>query len=97
MAGPGARVRKRFAGFRHELPVVTGGMKGQLESTIGRCIAQLAIGGNRGDRRMIGSAGSDNQLANAACSVEDSAGRLRCKALIDVVVAVQNEIGVVVI
>jgi hypothetical protein len=81
-----ARVRERRSCFGHELPVVARRVQGQPEDAEGSVVAHLAVGGRARERRVIGPARADNELADATHRVSCPGRRLRGEALVGVVV-----------
>ncbi len=97
MTGSAARIAKRLIGYWDELPGITAGMQGEAEDPIRAGVADLAVGGNGGDGRMIGPARPDDELADAARRIQSPAGSLRGKTLINMGMTVQDHIHIGVI
>ena len=70
MAVCGAGVGKGLAGFRHEVPIVAGGMKCELQNSESIGIARLTVGVKRreGSVRIL-SASTYDELANTMLRV----------------------------
>ena len=69
-------------------------MQRQLEHTEGRRNADLAVRSRRDDRGVIRAAGAGDELANAGRGVRLAGRRLRREALVDVVVAIEDDVRV---
>ena len=94
VAGTGARVREPTSRRGDELPVVASRMEGQLEQAEGRRVSDEAVRGDVCDRGVVVAAGSHCELADPGDVVELPARGLRGEALVDVVVAVEDDVGV---
>ena len=93
MAGLRARIGEGLSEFRNELPVITGRVQRQLEDPKGGGVSQLAVRSHGRDGGVIGAAGPNNEFAYAIRLVQCASGCLGCKTFIDMVMAVQNQVG----
>ena len=88
MTGLHARIGEGLAGFRDELPIITGRVQRQLKYSKGGRITHFAVRSHRSDGGVIGAAGPDNKFADAIGLVQPGGGSLWCKAFIDMVMPV---------
>ena len=72
-------------------------MQGQHQYAIGVHIAQLTVRSNHCNGGVIGPARTHSELANPLRRIGHAGGGLGGEAFVNVVVAVQNQIGVMVI
>ena len=85
---------KVLPGLRDELPVVCAGAEVQLEDAIGVGVAHLAVGLDVRDRVVAPSARAHHELPDAMLGIGGRAGRLWREALVDVLVAVEDHVGI---
>lgn len=97
MTAPGTCVGKRFARFRHKLPIITGGMQGQFEDPKGIHIADLAVCCNCSQRGVIRSATAYDEFPNPAGCINGSTWRLRRKPLVNMVMPIQDNVNIIVV
>jgi len=93
VAGGGAGVGEGFAGFGEELPVVGVRMESEFEDAEGGGVADLGVGLGGAEGTMVFAAGADDEFADAAGGVGEALGILRSKALVVVIVTVENDVG----
>src|SRR3954464_13565422 len=86
VAGLEPGVGERPARRRQEPPPIAGRMEREPEDAEGVRVADLAVRRIRGEGRVRGTARPDHELPDAVSGVEYAAGRLRSKALVDVIV-----------
>ena len=88
MANPGAGVCESTARYRNKLPIVAGGMKGQLEDPERIDILNYTVrpDGPR-DACVVGAASPDHDLRYAAHRIGNPGWCLRRKAFIHVIVS----------
>jgi len=79
MAGLCTRIGEGLAGFRDELPIITGRVQRQLKNPKGGRIAYQAVCRHGNDRGMIGASGPNNKFADAIGLVQCAGGSLGCK------------------
>ncbi len=94
MARSGPGVGKRLAGLRQEAPVVPRGMQGQRQHAEGGGVPDLAVRGDRREARIVRAAGADDELADPVRGVQRADRGLRREALVDVIVAVEDDVCV---
>src|SRR6185312_15060003 len=93
MAGPGARIRECLPCFWNELPVIALGMKSELQHSKRVTISYFTVGlGLSKDPVRVFPSTADYKLANAVESIQSAIRILRCKALVIVIVAVDDYI-----
>ena len=92
-----AAIGKSLAALRHEFPVVAARVQRQLEHTVCICIAHLAVGDNGGNGGVVCPASTDDELAQTSRTIQRSACILWSEALVDMVVAIPDQIRAVVI
>src|SRR5262245_54831161 len=97
VAHSAARVPERSARNRDELPRVGAGSQRQLENAIGAGVADLGIGLGRAKAVQPGSTRPDDEFSNAIGRIGRAARRLWGGSRVDVFVAVENDLGVVVV
>ena len=94
MTAPTAAVRPgraAAAGRLQELPRVAVVAEHQLEHAVVVAVARFAVGPRAQERRRKGAAGADHELAHAALVVAPAIGVLRRKALVQMIVAGQDD------
>src|SRR6267378_1804283 len=89
-----AGIGETLPGFGNELPVISVGLERELQDAEGSRIAQFAVGLWRAERAVILAAGANDEFANAAHGIGSATRRLRGEALVIVVVAADNHVGV---
>src|SRR5713101_7857174 len=89
-----AGVGKALPCFGNELPVIAAGLEGELPDSEGGGIAQFAVGLRFTEGAVIFAAGANDELANAASGIWSTVRRLRGEALVIVLVAGDDELGV---
>src|SRR6266851_6378998 len=94
VAGAAAGIGEALPLFGNKLPVVGTRLEGELQYAKGRRIAQFAVGLWRAERAVILAAGANDEFANAAHGIGSATRRLRGEALVIVVVAADNHVGV---
>src|SRR6478672_689925 len=72
-------------------------MQGQFEYTISINVADFAIGRDRSQRSVIRPATADDELSNPTGCINCRVGRLRRKALINMVMPVQNQVYIIIV
>ena len=92
MAGRAAGVGDRALDGQ-ELPVVVRRMEGQAEDAPHPGFAELAVDGLLLERPKHGAARPDDDLAQAARTLDPAVGVLRGESLVVVVVAVDDQLG----
>src|SRR5215472_10797294 len=94
MADAGAGVGEGLAFFGDELPVVAFGLQGEPENAEGGVVANFAVWLWFFEGAVILSAGTDDKFADATLGVGSSIRRLWSKALVVVVVAIDDHVRV---
>jgi len=97
MAQAAARVGESLSALGDELPTVGGRMEGQLENPECIGVAYQAIRHDLHDGGVIRSAGAYDEFPDASGGISNSIGILRAEALVDVIVAIKDDIRIVVI
>ena len=92
-----ARVSECFACLGHKFPIVAGGMQDQFENPKSICVAYFAVGSARLQGRVVASARPNHKLTDAAQRVGDTIRRLRGKALVDMIMSVEDQVYIMVI
>jgi DNA-directed RNA polymerase subunit N (RpoN/RPB10) len=92
-----ACVSKRFARFRHKLPIITCGMQGQFEDPKGIHIADFAICKYCCKRGVIGSPATHDELSDPARSIKRSIRCLRRKSLVNMVMPIQDNVNIIIV
>ncbi len=72
-------------------------MQGHLQNTVRGCVPNLAVCGNADDGGVIRPARANRELAQAARRIRNPVRVLWAKALIDVVVPIQDHVRAVLI
>lgn len=94
VAGAAAGIGEGFPFLRNELPVVAAGFQSELQNSKSCCVANLAVGLGSAKGAVIFPAGADDEFANAANRIGRAVGRLGSEALVVVVVASDDYVGV---
>src|SRR5579864_1042237 len=95
VTGAAAGVGKGLPFLGNELPVVALGLQREFENSEGRGVANFTVGFRRlGKWPVIFSAGADDEFANAALRVRGGIGCLRREALVVVIVAANDHVGI---
>jgi hypothetical protein len=97
MTCPRSRVCKCFPCFWHKLPIVIGGMQRQLEHTKRIDIAALTVCSNGRNRSMVGTPTPNDEFPHSTGRVKNSVGCLRSKPFIDVVMATQDKVHIIIV
>src|SRR5664280_138166 len=92
VSGLRSRVRKRLACDRNELPVVAVGVKGEFQDAEGAGTAHLRVGADRAHGPLSSAAGADDEFTDAG-GISDGSRRLQGEALVIMVVAVDDQVG----
>lgn len=82
---------------RDEFPTVVAWPQSKLQNAEGSCVAQFAVRMSRAEGAMIFAAGADDKFANATGEVGFAIRSLRGEALVIMIVAVNDDIGVCVV
>src|SRR5207244_1568804 len=82
------------AGFRYELPVVGGWVKGQLQDPERVGVSHLAVGLGSAKAVVASAAGSDHELPYPTHGIRSPRGGLWREALVVMVVAREHDVGV---
>jgi len=93
MASARAGISKVLALFGNEFPIVFSGRKSELQHAVGIPISQLAVGKREAEQVMAAAAGANNDFANSVPSIGVAVGILRSKALVRMLVAGKNKVG----
>src|SRR5215211_1110107 len=91
MTGPTANIRIALAGDGEKLPVIAGGMQGQLQDAEGVIVGRLDIGRRVTKRGVVGTASADHELADATGIVPRAIGVELDIALVVVVMAGEDD------
>src|SRR5204862_5563889 len=90
----GSGIGECRTGDGDELPRVARGVEYELQDAVGRAVAHLAVRARVARILQIQAAGADDELADAD-GIGDGGRRLRGEPLVDRVVRVHDDIGVV--
>src|SRR5581483_10235054 len=96
VAGPGAGIGERLAGHGDEVPVVAPGTEREPQHAVGGR-PDLAVGLRSAEGVGAGTPRPDGDLPDTEGRVGGAVGALRREALVDVLVAVEDEFGAVVV
>ena len=94
MADAAAGISEALPCFGNELPLVRAGLESELEDTEGRGIAYFTVGFHFAEGAMILATRADDEFPDAVLRIGGAVGRLRGEALVIVVVATHNHVGV---
>src|SRR5438270_9576060 len=97
MAGVVPGIAEPLAAQGQELPVVTAGMKAELQYAEGVGVAHLAVGLGSLEPVVALPAGPDDDLADAASGIGLAPRSLGGEPLVDVSVGRENDIGAVLV
>src|SRR4029077_7442902 len=90
----GAGIGEALPCFRDELPVVGAGLKSKFQDAEGGGIAHFAVGLWFAEGTMVFAAGADDEFADAAWRIGNAIGSLRCEALVIMVMAADDYVGI---
>src|SRR5215217_6590364 len=88
-----ARIRKRLAFHRHELPIIATRVEGELQDAVGVIVVDLSV--LIGPLNLVvalAPAGSDYELTDALLGVPRATRVLRCEALVVVVMGGEDHV-----
>src|SRR6267143_3001397 len=98
MAGPAARIPERRPCDGNELPRIAAVVKRQLQHAEAGVVADLTVGNRRPERiPLFAAAGPREVLAHATHRIRDTGGRLRCEALVGVLVSADHQLHAAII
>src|SRR5437762_1391755 len=98
MAGPAARIPERRPRDGNELPAIAAVVERQLQHAEAGVVADLAVGDRRPERiPLFAAAGPRDELAHAPHRIRDTGRRLRCEALVVVLVSADHHLHAAVI
>ncbi len=94
MASAAAGIGEGLLRFWNELPLVRAGLESELEDTEGSGIAYFTVGLHLAEGAMILATRTDDEFSDAALGIGGALWGLGGEALVVVVVATHNDVGV---
>ena len=93
VASAASRIGERPALLGDEFPAVASGLQVQLDDPVRAGVPHLAVRSDRSEAVGVGAAGADDELADTRGRIGHTVRVLRRKALVLVVVPVENDFG----
>ncbi len=94
MTDTAARIGEGLPCFGNELPIVPVGLQRKFEDAKRGKVANFAVGFRRAERTVALSAGANDKFTDAAFGIGSTVRRLRSEALVVVIVAVDDDVGI---